>query len=409
VDDDPAHCGQTRLSSPGRGHRNRPVGKTEHSLDGVQADAAVARPRNNGGSDTRSLAHSTSTGNGTAEQGAGSMGRSEPHSSNPLGGVGEASTSDSAVTAPWLWRQQRIAWCRAGCRDATDVVLLIHGFGASQQHWRHTIPALAERAEVFALDLLGFGASDKPPSRLTGEPERPGAVRYCFDLWASQVVDFLAAKVSLNGRRLHLIGNSVGAMVALRAALMLQQAGTAPIQVVLIDCAQRTLDRKRLAEQPALQRLVRPWLEGAVRQRWLLGPLFRLLARPAFIRQVLAQAYPSGGHVDAELVELLHRPSTDPGALESFRGFVNLFDDHLAPQLLAQLDLPVRMLWGADDPWEDPAEARRWAEAHPCVRELQVLEGLGHCPHDEAPERVNPILLRWLAEAAGLSRQEPDD
>lgn len=279
-------------------------------------------------------------------------------------------------------------------------MLLIHGFGASQQHWRHTIPALARRAEVFAIDLLGFGASDKPPSRLADEPELPGAVRYCFDLWASQVVDFLVARVPLHGRHLHLIGNSVGAVVALRAALMLQQACASPAQVILIDCAQRTLDRKRLAEQPVLQQVLRPALESAVRQRWLLAPLFQLLARPAFIRRVLTQAYPSGGHVDAELVELLHRPSTDRGALESFRGFVNLFDDHLAPQLLAQLEVPVRMLWGGDDPWEDPAEARRWAEAYHCVRDLEVLEGLGHCPHDEAPERVNPILLRWLAEIA---------
>jgi pimeloyl-ACP methyl ester carboxylesterase len=305
----------------------------------------------------------------------------------------------AAAQQRWSWRGQTIAWSRAGSAGAADVVLLIHGFGASQQHWRHTIGALAAQAEVYALDLLGFGASDKPPSRLADEPERPGAVRYCFDLWASQVVDFLAAQVPLQGRRLHLIGNSVGGMVALRAALMLQEAGTPPNQVVLIDCAQRTLDRKRLAEQPALQRLLRPWLEGSVRQRWLLAPLFRLLARPAFIRRVLTQAYPSGGHVDAELVELLYRPSTDPGALESFRGFVNLFDDHLAPQLLARLDVPVRLLWGEADPWEDPAEARRWAADHGCIRELQVLPGLGHCPHDEGPEQVNPILLRWLAEA----------
>ena len=278
------------------------------------------------------------------------------------------------------------------------MVLLIHGFGASLGHWRHTLPALAEQAEVYALDLLGFGASDKPPSRLADEPERPGAVRYCFDLWAAQVVDFLAAQVPLDGRRLHLIGNSVGAVVALDAALMLSATGQPPAQVVLIDCAQRTLDRKRLVEQPALQRALRPWLEASVRQRWLLAPLFRLLARPAFIRRVLAQAYPSGANVDGELVQLLHRPATEPGALESFRGFVNLFDDHLAPQLLARLDLPVRLLWGARDPWEDPAEAARWAASYPCILELQVLEGLGHCPHDEAPERVNPILLRWLAQ-----------
>jgi len=137
-----------------------------------------------------------------------------------------------------------------------------------------------------------------------------------------------------------------------------------------------------------------------VRQRWLLAPLFRLLARQAVVRQVLLQAYPSGANVDADLVNLLLRPATDPGALESFRGFVNLFDDHLAPGLMEDLPVPVRMLWGAEDPWEDPAEAERWRDQLPCIQELQVLPGLGHCPHDEAPDQVNPILLRWLGQAA---------
>jgi pimeloyl-ACP methyl ester carboxylesterase len=110
----------------------------------------------------------------------------------------------------------------------------------------------------------------------------------------------------------------------------------------------------------------------------------------------LRQAYPSGRHVDQELVDLLLHPSQQPGATESFRGFVNLFDDWLAPQLLERLHGPVRLLWGAQDPWEPVQEARRWQQAYPCIEELAVLEGLGHCPHDEAPEQVNPILLNWL-------------
>jgi len=175
--------------------------------------------------------------------------------------------------------------------------------------------------------------------------------------------------------------------------------------VVLIDCAQRALDGKRLAELPPLQRWSRPLLMATVRQRWLIQGLFKVLARPAVVRQVLAQAYPSGAHVDQELVDLLLQPSRDRGAPESFRGFVNLFNDRLAPQLLAGLDLPVRMLWGEADPWEPVAEARRWAATYPCVRELRVLPGLGHCPHDEAPERVNPLLVAWLSEPGTSSAQ----
>jgi pimeloyl-ACP methyl ester carboxylesterase len=284
-------------------------------------------------------------------------------------------------------------------------VLLIHGFGASVGHWRHNLPALALHAHVVAVDLLGFGASDKPRSRLADEPEEAGAVQYGFDLWGQQVSDLVRERLLPHGEgpapRVHLVGNSIGAMVALTAARQLLQEGHAPAQVVLIDCAQRTLDDKRAAQLPGWERASRPLVKTLVRQRWVIAPLFRLLAQPVFIRSVLTRAYPSGAHVDDALVTLLHRPSTDPGASESFRGFVNLFNDHLAPQLLADLSsaqpqIPVRMIWGEADPWEDPAEARRWAESFGCIQELQVLPGLGHCPHDEAPDQVNPILLQWI-------------
>ena len=95
----------------------------------------------------------------------------------------------------WIWRGHRIAWTRGGAADAPQAVVLIHGFGASLGHWRHTLPALSEGCAVYAIDLLGFGASDKPRSQLEGEPARPESVRYCFDLWAEQVADFVAAMV----------------------------------------------------------------------------------------------------------------------------------------------------------------------------------------------------------------------
>ena len=288
-------------------------------------------------------------------------------------------------------------------------MILIHGFGACIAHWRHNIVPLARHQDVFALDLLGFGATDKPRSRLPGEEECPNAVIYCFDLWAEQVADFVMQRVLATTADcpFHLVGNSIGGLIALNAALMLAEKGCPPAQVVLIDCTQRGLDEKRVSDLPLWERTTRPLLKRLVRQRWLIDPLFRFIAKPTFIRMVLKQAYPSGANVDDELVTELLRPTKDPGAIESFRGFINLFDDHIAPELLARLSIPVRILWGEKDPWENFEEARGWMQKFDCVLDLQVLSDLGHCPHDEAPEIVNPILQGWL-QPSGSGKGLPE-
>jgi len=301
----------------------------------------------------------------------------------------------------WNWRGFSIRYSQINANDNGSpcgrAVLCIHGFGASKGHWRHNLEALSQNASVYAIDLLGFGNSSKPISCLSGEADTPGGVRYGFDLWAEQIRDFCIDVIGIDANcELQLIGNSIGGVVALNATRLLEVRGHAPKQVILIDCAQRELDLKRLNEQPWAAQISRPLLMAVVRQRWLIRSLFQILARRPFVRSVLNQAYPSGHNVDDDLVDLLIGPSREPGATESFRGFVNLFNDWLAPQLLAQIHTPVRLLWGEADPWEPVAEARRWAREFSCIQELKVLPGLGHCPHDEGPEQVNPMLLDWL-------------
>lgn len=303
----------------------------------------------------------------------------------------------------WQWRGQPVAYvvCEpeapAMPAGQEEAVVLVHGFGACKEHWRHTIGPLAAGRRVFALDLIGFGASGKPRSVLAHETAAPGDCRYGIDLWADQLTGFIEELVPGS---VSLVGNSIGGVVALGAAQRLETLGRPARRVVLVDCAQRALDDRRLAEQPPLGRLGRPLLKSLVRQRWLTTWLFQQLSRPGVIRRVLEVAYPSGANVDEQLVQALVRPTREPGAAESFRGFINLFEDRLAPDLLAELRTPVEMIWGEADPWEPVAEARRW-QRFACVRSLQVLPGLGHCPHDEAPEQVNPLLLRALDGAAG--------
>jgi len=290
----------------------------------------------------------------------------------------------------WDWGDRSIGWTLMGNPDAPLAVLLIHGFGANTGHWRFNQPALAALAPTYAIDLLGFGRSDQPRARLKDEPEQSGSVLYGFDLWGQQVADFCREVID---RPVLLMGNSIGGVVALRAAQLL---GERCRGVVLIDCAQRLMDDKQLATQPAWMAWIRPLLKTMVRQRWLSTALFRNAARPGLIRSVLQQAYPSGSNIDDELIDLLFQPTRRNGAAEAFRGFINLFDDHLAPQLMEQLRLPVDLIWGEQDPWEPLPEAVRWSEQISCVRSISVISGAGHCPHDEAPDQVNPVLIQHL-------------
>ena len=285
-----------------------------------------------------------------------------------------------------------------GEKTAPFAVLLIHGFGANTEHWRFNQPVLAELVPTYAIDLLGFGRSDQPRARLKDEAEQEGSVHYGFDLWGQQVADFCREVI---GRPVLLVGNSIGGVVALRAAQLLQDQCRG---VVLIDCAQRLMDDKQLATQPAWMAWIRPLLKAMVRQRWLSTGLFRNAARPGVIRSVLKQAYPSGHNIDDALVDLLYQPTRRDGAAEAFRGFINLFDDHLAPDLMAELNLPVDLIWGEKDPWEPLPEAQCWSEKLSCVRSLAVIPGAGHCPHDEAPQQVNQLLLERLTEAQSGDR-----
>nr|WP_115094573.1 alpha/beta fold hydrolase [Synechococcus sp. UW106] len=295
----------------------------------------------------------------------------------------------------WTWRSHRIRWSVAGNQDNSELcVLLIHGFGANTLHWRFNQPLLGGTTAAFAIDLLGFGSSDQPRAVLAGESSDTGT-KYSFDLWAEQVADFCREVIS---KPVLLVGNSIGGVVALRSAQLLElRAGASPCKgIVLIDCAQRLMDDKQLVRQPAWMSWLRPALKVLVQQRWLSSALFRNAARPTVIRNVLKQAYPSGKNLDNQLVDLLYQPSRRQGSAEAFRGFINLFDDHLAPDLMQNLTTPVDLIWGEQDPWEPVEEARRWLKTIPCVKTLEVISGAGHCPHDETPEPVNTLLLERI-------------
>ncbi len=281
----------------------------------------------------------------------------------------------------WQWRGYPIRYQQAG--STGPAVLLIHGFGASSDHWRKTLPVLGQQARVYAIDLLGFGGSAKPA---------PGAnLSYTFETWGSLVVDFLQSVV---GDPAYLIGNSIGCIVALQAAVF---APEQVLGVAMLDPSLRLLHERKRQHLSWLRRWSTPLIQALLGWPPLGHLFFAQLAQPQTIRKILLQAYGRKEAVTEELVQLVLKPARDPGAAAVFLAFVRYSQGPLAEDLLPQLTCPVLILWGEADPWE-PIELGRALAQFPCVVGWIPLPGVGHCPQDEAPELVNPLLLEWLRD-----------
>ena len=294
----------------------------------------------------------------------------------------------------WNWKNYQIAWqVEETSNDSGIAIVLIHGFGACKEHWRFNQKTISSIAPCYALDLIGFGDSSKPNSQISYEKKTYQNFNYCFDNWSQLVYDFCNEIVK---KPVLLIGNSIGGVIALNTSKKLSQKA---LGVILIDCAQRTMDDKRLAEQSLLMRFLRPVIKTFERQRLLRSNIFNIAAKPKIITKILKVAYPSGNNVDEELIDTLFKPTQSTGAPEAFRGFINLFDDYLAPNLLKEMNTSVHLIWGEKDPWEPVKEAQKWFKTFECIKSLDVISDAGHCPHDEMPEKVNPILIKIIQEA----------
>jgi pimeloyl-ACP methyl ester carboxylesterase len=284
-------------------------------------------------------------------------------------------TPAAIAKLPWDWRGYTIQYTVQGTGQP---LVLVHGFGASIGHWRKNIPALAAAGyQVFALDLLGFGASAKP------------AIDYSIDLWVELLRDFWADKIQ---RPAVFVGNSIGGLITLSVlanhpditagGVLLNPAGglnhrpdelNLPLRLVMGSFA-KLVSSKQLG----------PWLFDRVRQK-------------SRIRGSLKQVYRNPDAITDELVDLLHQPSCDPGAQQVFAAILTAPAGPRPTELLPKIQVPLLVFWGEADPWTPIAGAKLYQDltgSH--AIEFVAIPNTGHCPHDERPEIVNPALIDWL-------------
>jgi pimeloyl-ACP methyl ester carboxylesterase len=278
----------------------------------------------------------------------------------------------------WRWRAYDIPFVQAGTSGLA--IVLVHGFGASWGHWRKNIPTLGQEQRVFALDLLGYGGASKPST--------DGI--YTFETWGQQVADFIQEVVKTPTL---VVGNSIGAIVALQSA----QYQPLVIGVTLINCSLRLLHQRKRLTLPWFRQLGAPVMQNLLAYEPLGRFFFERLATPQTVRAILKKAYYRHEAITEDLVAILLEPSRDPAALAVFLAFITYDTGPIAEDLLRDLTVPVQILWGEQDPWEPIALGRAY-EQYPVVKEFIPIPGAGHCPQDEVPDLINPLLARWAQD-----------
>jgi pyruvate dehydrogenase E2 component (dihydrolipoamide acetyltransferase) len=243
--------------------------------------------------------------------------------------------------------------------EGGEPLLLLHGFGGDLNNWLFTAPALAGEHVVYALDLPGHGGSSK-------------------DVGAGDL-DFLARAVgqfmdSQELERAHLAGHSLGGLVAGSLAL------SAPERVGSLAL---------VASAGLGDEINREYIEGfiAAERRRELKPVLELL-------------FADPGLVTRQLVDDVLKYKRIDGVDEALRAIASgAFGEGgqrvVIAEHLAELDVPVLVVWGR----EDRIIPAAYAERAPEGAQVHVLDGKGHSPHMEAAGDFNRIMERFLATA----------
>lgn len=276
----------------------------------------------------------------------------------------------------WIWQGHQIQYTLMG---KGKPLLLIHGFGASIGHWRKNIPVLASSGyQVFAIDLLGFGGSDKP------------ALDYSLELWQQQLHDFWQTHI---GAPTVFVGNSIGALLSL---IMVAEYAEIAAGGVLINCAGGLNHRPDELNWPL--RVIMGTFTKLVSSKTF-GPfLFERIRHKDRLRRTLSQVYRTPEAITEELIDLIYTPSCDPGAQQVFASVLTAPPGPSPAELLPKVKRPLVVIWGEDDPWTPISGAAIYQQQRQLGRDVEFfgVPNAGHCPHDEKPEIVNQIILDWL-------------
>jgi pimeloyl-ACP methyl ester carboxylesterase len=254
-------------------------------------------------------------------------------------------------------------------------LVLLHGFGGSTYSWRKVVPELAGEFRTIAIDLHGFGWTERPKE--ADAYKRTGQVRL-----VKGVLDHLGIDSAV------LVGHSYGAAVALSVATAHPERVHALVLLDAVAPSWMDLRKSRVTESRTLARLLLPFA----------------LSRE-YIAHSLRGAYFDDSMVNEELVEIYRERMKVEGVLDAF---VHLSTPPATPNPpidLTAIRQPTLFVWGEDDHTIPVDVARPIALTVPGAR-FVTLPDCGHVPMEERPESVVQELRRFLAELEAPASNE---
>ncbi|GAA3214246.1 alpha/beta hydrolase [Actinocorallia longicatena] len=285
------------------------------------------------------------------------------------------------ISGPWTHRDVSAGGTRFHVAEAGEgpLVLLLHGFPEFWWNWHHQLGALASAGyRAAAVDLRGYGGSDKPPrgyDLITLAGDAAGLVRALGE--ANAIV----------------IGHDWGGLLAWTMAVYHPKVVSRLVAV----SAPHPL---RLRQSPGT-----PWMSRTVRFQVPLWPERQLVKDDAAQAGRLLHEWSAAGWPDdrteRHVRDAVQIPGVAHSALEYHRWFLRSVPRpdgiRYAHRMAAPVQVPTLHLHGALDPALPPYAAQgsgRYVEA---PYTWTLIEAAGHFPHEERPHTFNEELLSWLA------------
>lgn len=273
---------------------------------------------------------------------------------------------------------------------ARPLVILLHGFGSFWWSWRHQLQGLSG-VRVVAVDLRGYGGSDKPPRG--------------YDGW-TLAGDTAGLVRALGHSSATLIGHADGGLVCWATSVLHSRMVRAialvssPHPAALRASAVTRRDQGRALLAPMLSYQLPMWPEHVL-TRHNADHLEKLVRSRASAKWLASEDF---SETISHMRRAIQIPSAAHCALEyqrwAVRSQLRSEGWRFMKAMNRQLDVPLLHLHGDADPYvlADPVDrTQRYAPRGRYV----ALAGIGHFAHEEAPQEVNEHLRRFLAQVYG--------